>query len=145
MKDYFKKLKQLLTVKDLVFAVLLFSIMIGLAFCQGENLVEITFGDAAVDIVSSKYSMNIPYDMVESVELAEICDDDDLVNGVADIALRTGVWTGETWGEYNACVDVQTGNCIAVHLDDGRTFVFSSKSEKITTEAYEELLSHLSK
>lgn len=143
MKDYFKKLKQLFKLRDLCFALLLFAIIIGIAFCKGENLMNLTFGEDSVDVVSTRYSMNIPYNIVESIELAEICEDDQLVNGVADIAIRTGVWNSEVWGEYYACVDLQSTTCIVVYLNDGRVFVFNDSGDEKTAEAFEQLQSRL--
>ena len=140
MKEYFAKLKYLFKWRDLAFTVLLFGLILGIAFCKGQNLVEVTFGEKAVDIASAKYSMNIPYDMIESVELAEICEDDKLVNARADMALRTGQWSSAVWGEYSACVDMQTQVCVLVHLHDGRCFAFSSKSDAFTRQACETLL-----
>lgn len=143
MKDYFKKLKQLFSLKDMLFTLLLFTIIIGIAFCKGENLMNLTFGEDAVDIVSSKYSMNIPYDMVGSIELAEIDDDDKLVNGVADIAIRTGTWSNAELGEYSACVDLQGTTCIIVRLNDGRIFIFNDSGDEKTAEAFAQFQSHL--
>lgn len=140
---YWQKLKSLFRVRDLIFTLLLFFIIIGLALCKSSSLVEVTFSDEAVDIVSSAYTMNIPYDMVESIELIKIDEDDEIVNGVADIAMRTGVWRNEVWGEYHACVDLQTANCIAVHLDDGRVFVFSRRNAEETAADFATFQSYL--
>lgn len=140
MKAYFAKLKYLFKWRDLAFTVVLFTIILSIAFCKAQNLVEVTFGEKAVDIASAKYSMNIPYDMIESVELAQICEDDKIVNARADMALRTGQWTNALWGEYSACIDMQTDVCVLVHLKDGRFFAFSSKSEEVTKQACQTLL-----
>jgi len=140
MKEYFAKLKYLFRWRDLAFTVLLFAIILTIAFCRAEKLVEVTFGDEAVDIVCSRYYLNIPYDMVDSVELAEISDDDEIIQATADIALRTGHWRSAVWGEYYACMDLQTDFCVLVHLDDGRFFAFSTKSNEVTEQAFETLL-----
>ena len=140
MKEYFAKLKSLFRWRDLGFTVLLFGIILAIAFIRGGNLVEVTFGDTAVDIVSSRYSMNIPYDLVESVELAEVGKDDEVISTREDIALRTGHWRSPIWGEYYACIDMQTDSCVLVKLHDGRHFAFSSKSDEVTRQACETLL-----
>lgn len=143
MKEYFAKLKYLFKWRDLAFTVLLFTIILTIAFCRAEDMIHISFGEEAVDITTNRYSMNIPYEMVESIEIGDVDDDDELVNGVADIALRTGVWTNEQWGEYSACVDVQTNKCILVHLIDGRLFVFSHQSDEKVQSDFETFQSHL--
>lgn len=130
MKEYFAKLKYLFRWRDLVFTLLLFTIILTIAFCRAESMMDVTFGETAVDITTARYNMNIPYDMVESIEIGLIDEDDDLINGVSDLALRTGIWTNKEWGEYSACMDVQTTKCILVHLIDGRLFVFCHKSDE---------------
>ena len=140
MKEYFAKLKYLFKWRDFAFTVVLFAIIIAIAFFRGSNLVEVTFEEDAVDIVSSRYSMNIPYDMIESAQLAEVDEDDEIIQATADIALRTGQWSNAVWGEYSACIDMQTEVCVLVHLDDGRYFAFSTKSQEATEQAYNTLL-----
>ncbi len=143
MKEYFAKLKSLFRWRDIVFTLILFAIMLSMAFCKGENMMDVTFGDQAVDIVTAKYTMNIPYEMVESIEIATYSKDDEQINGRSDIALRTGIWKNESWGEYYACIDLQTNTCIVVHLNDGRVFVYSHESDKTVAEEFETFQNHL--
>ena len=145
MKEYFKKLKYLFKLRDLVFAVMLIGIMVLLAFCNGQNMIDVTFGDTALDVVTNRYSMNIPYDMVESIELGEVDPDDELIAGKGDIALMTGHCRNEAWGEYYGVIDRQTGKCILIRLNDGRLFVFSHKSDDQVLEDFNTLQSHLNK
>ncbi len=143
MKEYFAKLKYLFKWRDVAFAVILLTIALIGAFCQGQNLMTVTFGAESVDVVTDKYSMNIPYDMVASVEVAEYSDDDENVDGRDDMVLRTGVWMSQNWGEYHACLDLQTDTCILVRLNDGRLFVFSHKSDEKVMEDFNTLQSYL--
>ena len=143
MKEYFAKLKSLFRWRDLIFAVMLFTLMLSMAFCKGENMMDVTFGEQAVDIVTAKYTMNIPYEMVESIEVATYSEDDEQINGRSDIALRTGIWKNESWGEYYACLDLRTDTCILVHLNDGRLFVFSHKSNEEVESDFETFQSYL--
>ena len=143
MKDFFAKLKYLFRWRDVLFAVFLVGLAMLFAFCSAENMIDITFGDEAVDIVTAKYTMNIPYEMIESVEVGTYSKEDEQVTGRSDMALRTGVWKNETWGEYHGCIDLQTDTCVLVHLKDGRLFVFSHESdEKVISDA-QTLKSHL--
>lgn len=143
MKEYFAKMKALFRWRDMIFALFLMGITLIFAFCNAENMMDVTFGETSVDVVTKRYSMNIPYEMVESIEIGQIDEDDDLVNGVADLALRTGTWTNKEWGEYTACMDVQTSKCILVHLNDGRLFVFSHKSDEKVQSDFETFQSYL--
>lgn len=139
MKEYFRKLKYLFSTKDLFFTVLIFVIIITMAFCKNAGMMDVTFGDTAVDIVTKQYSMNIPYDMVEKAELAEIPEENELIKGKGDITLKTGIWRNDSWGEFHACLDLQTKNCVLVHLNDGRLFVFSHDSDEATRRSCEML------
>ena len=145
MKEYFAKLKYLFKWRDVAFTALVFAIILTMAFCKGENLMDVTFGEEAVDVVTAKYTLNIPYDMIESVEVATYFDEDERINGKTDITLRTGVWKNESWGEYYACIDLQTSKCILVHLNDGRLFVFSHKSDEKVESDFATLQSYLNK
>lgn len=143
MKEYFAKLKYLFKWRDLAFTVLLFLLILTVAFCRAESMMDVTFGEEAVDVVTSAYSLNIPYDMVDHIEIAQVNKDDEMIKGVADIALRTGTWSSSQWGEYNACLDVQTETCILVYLNDGRLFVFSHESDETVAAEFETFQSHL--
>ena len=140
MKEYFAKLKYLFRWRDLAFTLLLFGLVFGIAFCKRQDVVQVTFGDTALDVVGNRYSMNIPYDLVQSVTLENVSKDDDVINAREDLALRTGQWRSDSWGEYFACIDLQTKTCVLVQLDDGRYFAFSTTSDEVTRQTYETLL-----
>ena len=139
MKEHFTKLKYLFRWRDLAFTVLLFALVFGIAFCKGQDVVQVTFGDTALDVVGNRYSMNIPYDLVQSVRLENVSKDDDVINAREDLALRTGHWRSDSWGEYFACIDLQTKTCVLVHLNDGRYFAFSTTSDEVTQQICETL------
>ena len=106
-------------------------------------MIKVTFGGEALDVVTNRYSMNIPYDMIESVEIGDLDKDDEIITGKGDIALRTGHCVNKDWGEYYGILDLQTKKCVVIRLDDGRTFVFSHQSdEKVQSDA-ETLKSHI--
>lgn len=136
MKEYFAKLKYLFKWRDLSFTVLLFTLILTVAFCRAEDMIKVTFGEDALDVVTNRYSMNIPYDMIESVEIGDLDKDDEIIKGKGDIAMRTGHCTNKEWGEYYGIIDLQTSKCVLIHLNDGRLFVFSHHSdEKVESDA----------
>ena len=143
MKEYFQKLKYLFRWRDVIFAAFLMGIMLIFAFCNAESMMDVIFEDTALDVVSKRYSMNIPYDMVEFIEIGDVDPDDEIIKGKGDIALRTGHCKNEEWGEYYGCIDLQTSKCILIYLNDGRLFVFSHKSDEKVVEDYNTLMSHL--
>ena len=143
MKEYFAKLKYLFKWRDLAFTLLLFTLILTVAFCKAEDMIKVTFGEEALDVVTNRYSMNIPYDMIESVEIGNVDKDDEIIQGKGDIALRTGHCLNENWGEYYGILDLQTDKCVVIYLDDGRVFVFSHMSDEKVTEDFNTLMSHL--
>ena len=137
-RDYF-------SVKHILFAVALIALMMFFAVRQSNDMVKVYFEDTSVDVVSSKYSMNIPYDMVESAELADLAEAGErLAECYDDDIIRTGFWGNDTWGEYYIVADLDPDNCIVVHLNDGRMFVFSRKSNAENEKLFETLQTYLS-
>ena len=140
---FWEKFWKLVSKKDLVFVTLIFVAVIVFSFFESANKVKVEFGETAVDVQAPRYSLNIPYEMVESMELAEIAEPGDTDKGRDDMVTRVGLWKNDTWGEYYACIDLQTTQCIVVHLNDGRIFVFSRRSDEETSAIFETFQSHL--
>ena len=145
MKEYFAKLKYLFKWRDLAFTLLLFALILTVAFCKAEEMIQVNFGEEALDVVTNRYSLNIPYDMVESVEIGDLDKDDEIVQGKGDIALRTGHCVNKEWGEYYGIMDLQTKTCVVIRLNDGRIFAFSHQSDEKVQQDCEMLLSYLNK
>ena len=143
MKEYFAKLKYLFKWRDLAFTLLLFALILTVAFCRAEDMIQVNFGEAALDVMTSRYSMNIPYDMIETVEIDNLDKDDEIIKGKGDIALRTGHCINKNWGEYYGIIDLQTSKCVLIRLNDGRLFVYSHQSDEKVQQDYENLLSRL--
>ena len=140
---FWEKFWKLVSRKDLVFGILLFAVVIGMTVYETYHKVAVEFSDTAVDIRTSKYSMNIPYDQVESVELMELPDAGQVLDGADDMTARTGLWKNEIWGKHHICADLNSPTCIAVHLKDGRIFVFSRRNEEETEHDYRQFLQRL--
>lgn len=141
---FWEKFWKLVSKKDLVFVTLIFVAVIVFSFLESGNKVKVEFTDVSVNAVSStKYSLDIPYDLVEYIELADIAERGESEKGRDDMVTRTGFWKNDTWGEYYACIDLQTSKCIVVHLDDGRIFVFSRKNDEETSAIFETFQGHL--
>ena len=145
MKEYFAKLKYLFKWRDLAFTLLLFTLILTVAFCRAEDMIQVTFGEEALDVVTNRYTMNVPYEMIESVEVGVLDKDDEIIEGKGDIALRTGHCTNKDWGEYYGIIDLQTSKCVMIHLNNGQLFVFSHKSDEKVLEDFNTLQSYLNK
>ena len=89
---FWEKFWKLVSKKDLVFGALIILIAVIIPLVQSTNNVKVTFGENAVDIVARRYTMNVPYEMVESIELADLLDGGENLNGRDDMVTRTGTW-----------------------------------------------------
>lgn len=137
------KFWQSISTKDFGFGVILFALVIAVSILQPSNKIIAEFDEDAVDIKSSKFAMNIPYDMVADLELMEKPDMGQPLTGRDDMILQTGQWKNDIWGEYYACVEIATDNCIVIHLTDGQTFVVSRRDNAETQKVFEEFQHHL--
>ena len=143
MKEFFAKLKYLFKWRDLAFTLLLFALILTVAFCRAEDMIMVNFGEEALDVVTNRYSLNIPYELIETVEIGNLDKGDEIIKGKGDIALRTGHCTNKNWGEYYGIIDLQTSKCVLIRLNDGRLFVYSHQSDEKVQQDYENLLSRL--
>ena len=143
MKEYFAKLKYLFKWRDLAFTALLFALILTVAFCRAEDMIKVTFDEGALNVVTNRYSMNIPYEMIESVEVGDLDKNDEIIQGKGDIALRTGHCLNKDWGEYYGVIDLQTSKAVLIRLNDGRLFVFSHQSDEKVQEDARTLQSYL--
>ena len=137
-----KKFFDVVSKKDLIFGLIILSLVIIISL-KPSNKVRFTFGEDSVDIKTTKFSMNVPYDMIRSAELVDKPDMGTVKDGYTDNIIAYGVWENQAWGEYTACIEVYTDNCITLSLTDGRLFVVSRRDNEETQRIFEELLLHL--
>ena len=136
-RDYF-------SLKHILFAVVLMALMVLLAIRQSNNTVKVYFENTEVQVFSAKYSLAIPYDIIESAQLVDLpFEGERVTDAFDDDTLRAGVWNNETWGEYHIVADLDAKNCIEVKLNDGQTFVFSRKDNATTEADYQTLTGYL--
>lgn len=141
---FWKSFSKQAVLKQLFFVLALFVILIPLAIWDSDTQVKVSFDNDSVDVYSDKYNMNIPYDLIASAELADLAEPGEKVeDGWDNDIIRTGKWINDTWGEYYIVADLDTSNCIVMHLNDGRIFVFSSKDNQKTATHFETLQTHL--
>ena len=136
-RDYF-------SLKHILFGVLLIALMMVFAYCQAGSTVDVYFADTNVQVTSDKYSMTIHYEDIVSVTLEDLADaGTELADTYDNDILRAGKWENDAWGEHHICAYLGTTKCVVVKVSDGRTLVFSKKSDAKTTELYEQLLTYL--
>lgn len=130
--------------RDFIFGLVIFALVILISLFQPSNKVAVDFDAESVTVRSSRHTLNVPYDMIVSAELAEKPDMGSPTSGHDDMILQTGSWHNDTWGDYEACVEIATDNCIVFTLTDGRHFVVSRRGNEETASVFAELQSHLS-
>ena len=136
------KFWQTISKKDFIFGIIILALVVILSF-KPSNKVRFTFGEDSVDIKTTRYTMNIPYHMIDSAELVQKPNMGQKVDGFTDDIIATGIWANEAWGEYTACIEVATDNCIIIGLTDGRSFVVSRRDNEETQKVFEELQTHI--
>lgn len=138
-----KNIWQAISKKDLIFGLIILTLVIVISIFRPSKNVKAVFDETSVDIKSTQFSMNIPYDMVESLELTDLPELGENVDGYNNQVIQTGLWKNDTWGEYQSCLDLACETCVVVHLIDGRIFVISRQDQEATAEFYEEFQTHL--
>ena len=130
--------------RQFFFGLFLFAVMIPLAILDSNTQVKVSFNDISVFIKSDKYTMEIPYDIIESANLEDLAEPGERVqNSYDNDVLRAGIWENDTWGQYHIAADLDADKCIVAHLTDGRTFVFNSKNDEKTETIFAELQTYL--
>lgn len=136
-RDYFSP-------KQMIFSACVVALMLLFAVRQSNNVVRVTFYDNSIFIKATRYTMDIPYEEIESAELTALAEaGEEVVDTFDDDTVRVGVWNNQEWGDYHACIDPDTSNCVVIRHDDGRIFVFSCKNDTKTEKLYSELLTRL--
>lgn len=126
-----------------VFGLCLFLVVIGFSMVESHFRIDVALNDTEIVVNSNRYNMQVQYDLIASAELVEMPDRGERVDGKDETSIRYGIWTNDTWGEYVVIAIPNATNCIVMHLNDGRTFVFNARSNDYTAELYAQLQSHL--
>lgn len=140
---FWEKFWKLVSLKHLFFGILVFVLVIAMSFIEAQHRVRVDLGEAEIVIRSSRYTMTVPYDMIESAQLLPLAEAGTVIDGTDNMTIRTGTWENTIWGEYSVCADLSASNCVALRLTDGRMFVFSRTSNEETEEIYLQMISKL--
>ena len=138
------KFRDFFSVKHILFAVCVLALFVAFAFIASYTQVEVTFEADAVHVDSNRYTMSIPYEMIQSTELRDLPEaGEKLRNGRDDETIRYGFWENDTWGKHHIIADLEAKNCIVIRTQSGEVFVFSCRDTEKTEELYTTLLEHL--
>ena len=128
-----------------IFGLCLFLVVIGVSLVEAHFRIDVTFTDTDITASSNRYNLRIEYNMIESAALVEMPDRGENIEGKDETSIRYGVWSNAAWGEYTVLAVPNATNCIVLHLNDGRTFVFNARSNDYTAELFAQLQAHLSR
>ena len=103
---FWKKIKMLVPLKHVVFILVLMAAMLAIAFYDSAEDIKVTIEPESVTIKATGYTMNIPYEMIESMELADMPKEGTIISGKDDLVVRYGNWENEASGEYFICADL---------------------------------------
>lgn len=141
--SFWEKFKTLVPIKHILFILVLFAATLVIFYFDSSEDIKVSFDEDSVTAKASSFQMDIPFDMIEFAELVPMEEGGKKITGSDNIVTRLGDWTNDAWGEYSICADLDALNCIKVHLDDGRIFVFSRKNDEETRRIYDELLTYI--
>ena len=137
-----KKLFGNVSKRDMIFISIILLVMLAFLFLDSSVDILVNYDEEMLYVTSPRLNMDIRNADVVSVELADMPDLGEMVEGYAHETYCTGVWKNEDWGEYDLCVLPGLPQCIKVELSSGRIMVFTCSTEAKTAELYESYTSY---
>ena len=130
--------------KQLVFILVLFALLIPVAIWDSNAQVSVSFDAETVFVKCDRYNMRIQYSDIAAAELVALAEaGEPIADCRDDEIIRCGVWHNDAWGEYTIVADMDAATCVKLELHDGRILVFSRKNDKATAEDFETLQPYL--
>lgn len=123
--------------KNLVFILLILALVLFYIFSGGSVGVSLDFGEEALILSGSDYDWLIPYEQIESLELAEFYDVGTMIDGIEKRTLCCGTWKNDTWGKYILCVNPKIDQCIVVTLNTGNIYVLNYENTDSTGQLHQ--------
>ncbi len=122
--------------KNLLIILLLLAMVLFYVFSGGSVGISLDFGEDSLSVSASDYDWTIPYDHIESLELAGLPDLGIQMEGIERNKLSCGTWKNDAWGEYTLCVNPKNHQCIVVVMDDGDIFVLNYENSDSTEQLH---------
>lgn len=139
-----KKLRYVILKKELIFLLAVMLIIVLATSIDGQKKITAECGDSAIQILSKRYTAEIPYEQIDTLEMVELSEYGVLLDGFEDITIRSGTWENDQWGTYRLCA-VPYVSCVVLHLTDGQILAFNLPSEEATWEVYETVVTRTGK
>ena len=142
--NFWKSFSKKAVLRQFFFVLALFALLVPVAIWDSGTQVKVKFYSEDFRIKSDRFSMTVRYDQVAEAELTELLAPGEKVDdGFDNDIVRTGIWRNDAWGVYTITADPDTSLCVKMTLTDGRIFVFSTKDDAATEDAFKTLSTHL--
>ena len=123
--------------KNLTLIILILALVLFYVFSGGSVGISLDFGENELTLSASNYDWLIPYDEIESLELAELPDKGTLIEGIEKRTLCCGTWKNDTFGEYTLCADPRIENCIVIRMESGDVYVMNYENSDSTNQLHQ--------
>lgn len=115
----------------LILAVVLFYTLFG-----GSVGTSLDFGEDALYLSALHYDWEVSYGQIRTLDLIQLPDYGQLVEGSEKSSLCCGIWENELWGSYTLCIDPRVETCIAITMEDGSVCVLNYENGDSTQQLY---------
>ena len=120
--------------KNLIFIVLILVAVLFYTLSGGSVGVSLDFQEDALILSGADLDWNIPYAEIQSLELIQLSDMGNVVDGIEKRTLHCGLWKNEQWNEYTLCINPKLDRGIVLGMADGEIIVFNYESNQSTEE-----------
>lgn len=122
--------------KNFTFIILILAIVLFYIFSGGSVGISLDFGEDALTLSAADYDWTIPYDQIQSLELAELPNTATTTEGVDKRTLRCGTWENDIWGEFILCIDPRIDPCIVITMESGDIYVLNYENYDSTVQLH---------
>ena len=123
--------------KNLIFIVLILAMVLFYVFSGGSVGISLDYGEESLILSAADRDWLIPYDQIESLELAEHPNTGTLIDGVQKCTLHWGTWRNDLWGEYTLCIDPRIDSCIVITMKNGGIYVLNYENDGSTKQLHQ--------
>lgn len=133
----------------LLYAVIFIAAVYVVTLLVGDFSISVKFGkeDALTINGPRKYSVTVPYEEIESIELISFPDPGEKVDGGSSRSYYWGTWKNEEYGEYQLYVSKKSPSAILVRNVSGDVVIFNQGDDDTTVNTFklfQDLLASLS-
>lgn len=123
--------------KNVCCILLILAVVVFYTLAGGSVGISLDFREDALCLSASHYDWEISYGKICTLELVQLADPGQLVEGAKRSTLCCGTWENELWGSYTLCIDPRVETCVAITMDDDSVCVLNYESNDATQQLYQ--------